>query len=411
MPCIGKDVRGRWPAVPWWLVRYRTGKVFTTAPTLRQVKTFWKDIALSRLGGPVKQLLPEPTATGLDLGPSRYAFGASSSAGVNIQGLHGSNVLIIADEAPGIEADIWDAIEGIRAGGNVHVLELGNPVIPSGHFYDSFGRNQSIYKRISISAFDTPNFQTVDGRTITAEELMAMSPEELAYRPFPSLVTREWVRERLKVWGPKHPKYIARVLGEFPSDDPASVYPLSWIERARREPTEAELRQATQLSIQVGIDVAGAGDDETVLTARIGGIVLEQHFWSDPDPRGPVLAALGRLRHNKLRYRLGTIVVDTVGIGYNFALHLADNGFPCYGFNAGARPIDVTQFVNQKAETHWTFRNYLQENLISGLSDEETAAQLSTIRYRENSRGLTEIESKENGTSAEYRGARIVPNL
>ena len=87
--------------------------------------------------------------------------------------------------------------------------------------------------------------------------------------------------------------------------------------------------------------------------------------------------------------------MDTVGIGYNFALHLADQGFPCYGFNAGGRAIDATQFVNQKAESHWTFRSYLQENLISGLTDEETAAQLSTIRYRENSRGLTEIESKE----------------
>jgi hypothetical protein len=57
--------------------------------------------------------------------------------------------------------------------------------------------------------------------------------------------------------------------------------------------------------------------------------------------------------------------------------------------------MDATQFVNQKSETYWTFRNYLQENLISALSDEETAAQLSTIRYRETSHGLTEIESKE----------------
>jgi hypothetical protein len=172
------------------------------------------------------------------------------------------------------------------------------------------------------------------------------------------------------------------------------VYPLTWIERARREPTEAELRQAASFTIQVGIDVAGAGADETVLTARVGGIILAQQCWSDADPRGPVLAALSRLRTNG-RYRLGTIVVDTVGIGYNFALHLVDNGFPCYGFNAGARRMDATQFVNQKAETYWTFRNYLQENLISGLSGEETAAQLSTIRYRETSHGLTEIESKE----------------
>jgi hypothetical protein len=109
----------------------------------------WKDVAVARSGGPVRQLLPEPTATGLELGPSRYAFGASSSADVNIQGLHGSNVLIIADEAP------------------------------------------DIYRRIGISAFDTSNFQTVDGRTITEEELAAMTPEELTYRPFPSLVKRE----------------------------------------------------------------------------------------------------------------------------------------------------------------------------------------------------------------------------
>ena len=112
-----------------------------------------------------------------------------------------------------LQADIWDAIEGIRAGGNVHVLEMGNPVIPSGHFYDSFGRDQSIYKRISISAFDTPNFQTPDGRTITEEELMAITPEELAYRPFPSLLTREWVRERLKVWAETSEVHRTRTRG------------------------------------------------------------------------------------------------------------------------------------------------------------------------------------------------------
>jgi hypothetical protein len=106
-----------------------------------------------------------------------------------------------------------------------------------------------------------------------------------------------------------------------------------------------------------------------------------------------VLAVLHRLRTCK--YPLGQIIVDTVGIGYNFALHLVDQGFNCYGFNAGQHAIDNTQFVNQKAEAYWTFRTYLQDNLISQLNDEETAAQLSTIRYRENSRGLTEIESKE----------------
>jgi hypothetical protein len=55
----------------------------------------------------------------------------------------------------------------------------------------------------------------------------------------------------------------------------------------------------------------------------------------------------------------------------------------------------TARFANQKAEAHWTLRSYLQENLICQHTDEETAAQLSTIRYGENSRGLTEIETKE----------------
>jgi hypothetical protein len=380
----------------FWLVRHKEGKGFITAPTERQVKTFWRDVHVAYEGGPVKQLLPKPTVMGIDVGPARYAFGASSSAGVNIQGLHSKNVLIVADEAPGIDSDIWDAIEGIRSGGNVHLLELGNPVVPSGHFYDSFTRSRSIYNCISISAFDTPNLQhETDGRPLLEQELLEMSAERLAWCPFPSLITRAWVRERLIVWGAKHPKYLARVLGEFPEDDPGSVFPLSWIERAKRDPTEAEVSESKRYAIQVGIDVAGAGADETVLTARIGGLILAQKVYAEADPRGAVSRDLSQIMHGSLGARLGIVVVDTVGIGYNFALHLADQGFPVYGFNAGARAIDTTQYANQKAEAHWTLRSYLQANLISQLSDEETAAQLSTIRYRENPRGLTEIESKD----------------
>jgi hypothetical protein len=73
---------------------------------------------------------------------------------------------------------------------------------------------------------------------LTVEELLELDERRLAIAPSPSLITRAWVRERLKIWGPKHPKYLARVLGEFPSDDPASVFPLAWIERARREATD-----------------------------------------------------------------------------------------------------------------------------------------------------------------------------
>lgn len=382
----------------WWMCKHKKSVTYTLAPTLRQVITFWGEIALARQNAAnlIRLALPEPTKTRLEVSPERYAQGASSSRGVNVQGIHGENVLLIGDEAPGIESDIWDAAEGMRAGGNVRMLIQGNPVVPSGYFYDAFGRGRGIWNCISISAFDTPNLQhETEGRPLREDELLEMSPERLAWCPFPSLITRSWVRERLIVWGPKHPKYLARVLGEFPEDDPGSVFPLSWIERAKRDPTEAEIAESKRHVIQVGIDVAGAGADETVLTARLGGLILLQKFYADADPRGPISRELSQIKHGGLGAQLGIVVVDTVGIGYNFALHLADQGFPVYGFNAGARAIDTTQYANQKAEAHWTLRSYLQANLISQLADEETAAQLSTIRYRENPRGLTEIESKD----------------
>lgn len=382
----------------WWLQRHRRAVAYTLAPTLRQVKTFWGEIALARSGAMrgVQMCLPQPTTTRLELAPDRYAQGASSSRGVNVQGIHGENVLLIGDEAPGIEADIWDAVEGMRAGGNVRLLIQGNPVVPSGNFYDAFGKDRKLWKCITISAFDTPNLQNPGtGLPVTAEHLLDMDADQLSFNPFPSLISRAWVRERLILWGPKHPKYLARVLGEFPADDPYSIFPLSWLERAQRDPTEKELERSAKHPVQVGIDVAGPGHDETVLTARVGGMVLGMTAWSDPDPRGAVLKELHAIKAGKYRRPLGIAVCDTVGIGYNFGLHLADNSFPCYGFVAGARAIDTEQFANQKAEAHWTFRTYLAENLISQLRDEEAVAQLATIRYRENSRGVTEIESKD----------------
>jgi hypothetical protein len=394
----------------WWTMRHKQSVAYVIAPTLRQVTTFWKEIHLARLGAlPIlRAMLPEPNQLGYSLGPDRYAAGASSSRGVNIQGIHSKNVLLIMDEGPGIQTDIFDAIQGISAGGNVRQLMLGNPVVPAGEFFDAFHRGRALWNCISISAFDTPNLQhETTGLPLTIEELMTMSEERLDYCPFPMLIRRRWVRERYIAWGPTHPKYLSRVLAEFPTQADNAVFALSWIEAAKREPTEKELENAKKHRIQVGIDVAGAGSDETVLVARIAGIILETHAWADADPLNKVMRVLGRLK-NHPTYRLGTIVVDIVGIGYNFALRLADHGFAdqMYGHIAGAAPHDASLYKDQKAEAAFQAREWFRRGLVSGLGtlttdneievpEEETEAQLSTMLYRETGMGKTQIIPKE----------------
>jgi hypothetical protein len=386
----------------WWLLRYPAGKVINTAPSWRQVKLMWEEIRLALKDSRIA--FPVTNATELRISDDNYIQGISTNEAVKFQGIHGRKILIIADEAPGIRSDIWDAIEGVRAGGDVHVLMLGNPVIPSGYFFNAFGRGRTIWTTFTISAFDTPNLAG-----ITLEQLLETTDEQMARPPAPYLVTPRWVKERALAWGQKHPMFQARVLGEFPSQSAHSVYSLELIERAKRDPTPEEADKVKALPIQVGIDVAGPGEDETVLVARAGGAILELHAWGDPDPRGRVAQVLNQLRRTG---RLQHVIVDAVGIGYNFALHLADLGFRVILFNAGYRAIDADRFANAKAEAYWGLREHMEAGSVCGLNDLETEAQLSAILYRLTSSGRTEVESKEDakkrGQSSPDRAEALV---
>ena len=177
----------------WALSRWPESLVITTAPTFRQVKVMWGEIAEARKRSRIA--FPEPSATELKLGDKRYAVGLSTNDPNKFQSYHAAHVLIIADEAQGILSAIWEAVEGIRAGGDVRVLMQGNPTVTGGHYHDAFGRNRSIWKTFTISAFDTPNLLGV-----TIEQLLAMSDDELAISPAPYLVTRRWVKERYLRW-------------------------------------------------------------------------------------------------------------------------------------------------------------------------------------------------------------------
>jgi len=371
-------------AVLWWITRYKEAVAVTTAPTWTQVeRLLWGEIhsAVYR----AKIAFPKPNATSLQLGPGRYAIGLSTNEGVRFQGFHG-NVLIVLDEAPGILPEIFEAIEGIRAGGDVRVLALGNPIIASGPFYDAFSSNRESWNLITISAFDTPNLQG-----ITMEQLLEMSDKELDQNPRPYLTTRRWVKEKYLEWGLGHPLWESRVLGNFPLQSEDALLSLSWLEQAK-------LRTEGDGELWAGLDVAGPGEDETVLCVRRGPRIILLRAWAGRDARGDVLAAL-------LPYKsqLKKVNVDSVGIGYYMAQHLRDHGLPVAEINVGQSSREDGKYSNRKAELYWSFRLRAICGDLAGLTDEKTIAQLAGIRYSHNSRGQIVIESKED---ARKRGVK-----
>jgi phage terminase large subunit len=216
-------------AVLWFVSRYPDGVVVTTAPSWTQVeKVLWGEI--HRAAQSSRIAFPQLNKTELRIGPGNYAIGLSTDEGVRFQGFHG-RVLLVVDEAPGVKADIWEAIEGIRAGGDVRVLALGNPTVSSGPFYDAFTTNRAGWSTFTISAFDSPNLAG-----LSLDAMLALPDDERDRNVRPYLVTRRWVKEKFHEWGVGHPLWEGRVCGQFPAQSDDALISLAWLEDAARCP-------------------------------------------------------------------------------------------------------------------------------------------------------------------------------
>lgn len=377
--------------VLWWVFR-KQGIALTTAPTWTQVeKLLWGEIhkaydsARIPLGGKLN-------LTELTVSPDCYALGISTDQGVRFQGFHGT-VLIVLDEAPGVRPDIFEAIEGVRAGGDVRILMLGNPTVASGPFFDAFGRDRALWDTFTIDAFDTPN---LDGITIEQLQSIALTDEDhplLTHSPRPYLTTRRWVWEKLHTWGESSPLWQSRVRGQFPTQSEDALISLSWLEAAQRQSDPIPDHDAPAVA---GLDVAGPGEDETVLTIRQGGYVHPPQSWIHPDPRGEVLSALRA-------WKIERVNVDSIGVGHYMARHIEDAGYVTNDINVGEAAHDKEKFANLKAELYWGLREHLESGIVTGLRDDLMIGQTAGIRYRHNSRGQIVIESKDE---ARKRGVK-----
>ena len=376
-------------AVLWWLTAHRDGIVVTTAPTWLQVeKVIWGEIKSavlrSLLYGKLK--FPVPTQTELRLGPQNYAIGLSTDDSSRFQGFHSGHVLIVLDEAPGVRAEVYEAVEGIRAGGQVRVLALGNPTVTGGPFYGAFTANRASWRTFTINAFDTPNLQ---GLSLESLRLLPKGLSEnestFEYRPRPYLVTRRWVYEKLWEWGEDSPLWQSRVLGSFPEQSEDSLISLRWLEAAREsiEPPPGK-------KLMVGIDVAGSdGGAETFAVVRQGGQIIAMEGWTLQDPLTEV---------NKFLYpfknRIDEVNIDTIGVGLNFKPRLEALGYPCNGVNVGEASDDSDIYLGVKAQLYWRLRELFEAGEIHGLTDELAISQLSSIRWKSNLHGKIVIESK-----------------
>lgn len=382
----------------WFLYSHPQSIVVTTAPTMRQVENLlWRELRAAHeasrqpLGG-------EPLKTRLDIAPDWYAIGASSGDPDKLQGFHAASgdILIIIDEAAGVNEDAFEAIEGMMTSEKARMLMIGNPTSDSGSFRASH-HSWTYANKIHISVFDTPNF--VENGIKNVDDLREAKLDKVDIVS-PYLVSPRWAQEKIDTWGIDSPMFQARVLGNFPSQSVNTIIPLNYLELAY-EKERVEKIKAKGGPLRIGVDPARFGNDETVITPRYGGYIPKQEIHSKEDTQ----ATAGRI----LQYRSPRPVfigIDVDGLGGGVYDKLNDEKIDGIAeiYNNGKALPDATglTFANLASQLWWRAREMFIAGELAIPKDDKLIMQLSTRRYKFTGRGLT-VESKDDW-KARFKG-------
>lgn len=373
----------------WWLSIHPPGeaRVVTTAPTGDQVKAIlWSEIngAFSKAQARGNPFIGRVNETEWKLDKRLLAFGRKPSD-YNphaFQGIHAKYVLVILDEACGINQQFWTAANAIATGDHCRIVAVGNPDDPGSYFARACTSDR--WNVIRISAFDSPNF--------TDEPV----PDEVR----PMLVGQAYVDDMKAEYGEESPTYISKVLGEFPSDAEDGVVRLSKV-RACCLSRETLRRPDQMAPVELGIDL-GAGGDETCIRERLGVVVGREWKFREKDPVKTVARIVEAIRESGA----AVVKVDVIGIGWGIVGSLREkrrqgwHAARVVGVNVSESSSEPGRFKNLRSQVWWEIGRKLSEDLVwdlSGLEDadrERLVSQLTAPKYSVDSSGRTVVEPK-----------------
>lgn len=426
-----------------WLDQYDPGEAFvvSTAPTSAQVSAIlWREIQRAHKKGAFQGNIttagyPQWKIGGELVGYGRKPADYSQSA---FQGIHARFVLVIIDEACGVDVNLFNSVDALVTNANARVLAIGNPDDPTSHFA-SVCKPDSGWHTIRIDGLLTPNFtqdavEWLDcphckqqGRTepllasLYRDEGIAYTTEFVPEDLRDMLLSPLWVEERLHRWvgvpnegqtlaeiANQSPLFVSKVRGLFPDSASEGIIPLGWAEQAMvrwenwRDAGKPPL--STVERHVLGVDVADQGEDQTCIAFREGPIVQEiRKYRNNPDPMetaGYVKAAMSSRSGS-------TAIIDSIGIGSGVLARLREQKIRVHGFVASgsARGLkDRTgefEFSNLRAAAWWRMRELLDPSQPGGSDvmlprSESLLSDLTVPHWKVLSGGKIQIESKED---------------
>lgn len=375
-------------ALLWFLTCFPYPRVVATAPTKQQLHdVLWSEVAKWQERSPLLKSILKWTKTYIYMvGHEKRWFATARTATKpeNMQGFHEDNMLFIIDEASGVADPIMEAILGTLSGGNNKLLMCGNPTKTSGTFYDAFYSSRWMYKCHTVSSEDSPR---------TSKDNIKALIDRFGYD---SNVVR------------------VRVRGLFPKQEDDVFISLQLLEDAIKleldSEEEAGEKELTPDRIDIGVDVARFGDDDTIIAQKLDKLIpdlLIRHGQDTMRTVGDIVKMYKELMDRFPNYSDYVYVkIDDTGVGGGVSDRLKEVKeeekldkllVVPVNFAKKAPKSKSAKFYDDIVTWMWSnVRDMLEDHELKLPDDAVLVGEFSTRKYHFISNGKQRLESKED---------------
>ena len=278
-----------------------------------------------------------------------------------LAGVHATHVMILVDEASGVEEVVYETGQGALSTEGAIAILIGNPTKPAGFFYKTHTLLKDLWWTRKVSCTDSTR------------------------------VSEDYITSQLRTYGADSREFRVRVLGEFPESGQDSVIPRAFVEMAAD-------RDITQVGGDVlwGVD-PGRGGDPTGFCERDANLLTELRNLNYSDTMNVVGWVKTRWDATPMRRRPVAIYVDSIGLGAGVADRLLELELPVVHVNVAEAASMSDRFTNLRAELAYSLREWLESAEVgiapSDMLDAFTE-QCSEVQQKFTSTGKVQLESK-----------------
>lgn len=376
---LGKDyfVGG---IIPWWLWTREDSLVIVTGPSQTLLGSVtWKEVRRAVEGCPFyPRYLSAKITNGvksspqvMEVAPGWQALGFSTTSIERLSGQHAGELLVILEEASGIEDHVWEAIDGLKA---KKIVAIGNPIRAEGGFVRLCDQGiadakNGIPKQFAVKYINVPSTASPDA-----------GKDESKY----GLADKGWLDRMARQYGKDSLWYRAHVLAIRPKLAHERLIQPEHLDACTSEATRERCNEWRQLGKagkrRISCDVGeGVGNARSVIVVRddLGILDITASIYQTPSDTAVAIAGLA----GKWKVSPDNISYDGAGqTGKRLGNALSGQGYPMarpyFGSGSGgkrctnlrtasaiafARRIDPETYVGHD-ETHLPFHIPMSEH-------------------------------------------------